>query len=169
MYRAAAFLMTLILSTVVYANDDDKYIGFIYPPKPPGFEEKGGALVLGDARANGLWYSFVEIDHKPMNWLIRMIDRVGKDPVWRVEDVFPEVQLMSGETWHMGFDIECTFKGKPDASLIAVGQWKNRVGKGQVGGYAHHIRLAWRVNEERAKFEPVPARDVRCELNEDRN
>lgn len=170
--RSVLLLLSLLfVSPISPAGETKEYVGLVYPPIPSGLVEKGGGLAIGNASSDGLWYSYVEIDGKPMIWLVREIGRSianWKDrPIWQVEDTLAAPSVSKGETIHHGNDIECFFKGSADTSIIAVGKWAWRVK--QVGGYSHHIRLAWRVNPVLKKFEAISPRDVRCELNEDRD
>ena len=176
MERIAFIVAIALVSSIVRAGDAEKYIGLVYPPAPSGLIERGGGLAGEDASSRALWYAAVEIEGKKMVWLQREVGRMIDTPkdswprdraVWRVEDVLPFPVVRRGETIHFGNDIECSFQGKADTSIIAVGKWAWR--KKQVGGYAHHIRLAWRIAPNSGKFEAISPRATRCELNEDRD
>ena len=166
--RFIALLLLVFVASVCQASDLNKYVGLVYPPNPQGLSEKGGGLVKGSASEDGLWYVDVELDGKSMIWLQRLIKRVEKRPIWQVKDVLMSPIANKDETIHIGYDIECSYKGIRDISIIAIGKWTWRKPP-LVGGYAHHIRQAWRTHPTLDKFEEISPRDVLCELNEDRD
>lgn len=175
MNRSVIFVSLFLASLFAHAGYAEKYVGLVYPPNPPGLVDKGGGPAMGDTKSNSLWYAIVELNGASMVWLEREIGRLKETPkdawpvdraIWRVEDVLPFPNLRRQEDIHFGNDIECYFKGHRDASIIAVGKWAWRKNN---FGYAQHIRLAWRVNPIKLKFEAISPSKVTCELNEDRD
>jgi hypothetical protein len=88
-------------------------------------------------------------------------------PVWKSEDAI-QINFNGDilETFDSG-DTYCSSSLYPDRSVFAIGLWKVRKPP-EVGGYAYSFRKAWVVNPEIKKFEEIPTKSVKCEVNEDR-
>lgn len=169
--RSILLLSLTLIFDVAYAKAPKEYIGLVYPPLPSGVIDQGGAYISSNVSSDGgLWYANIEVDNTHLIWLTKAIGRTvsdGRDlTLFRVEDVLPLPTPKKGESIQVGYDVQCTYKGQPDLSIIEVGEWESRR---DATGHTRSVRLAWRVNPGRGKFEAISPKDVACELSEDRN
>ncbi|MBU1775885.1 MAG: hypothetical protein KJ899_04520 [Gammaproteobacteria bacterium] len=65
-------------------------------------------------------------------------------------------------------DTGCKSTGYPKANVIAIGKWKWRE-KPLHGGYADSLKKAWRIDFKFLRFIEIPAQDVSCGFDEDRD
>ncbi|MFN4350750.1 MAG: hypothetical protein ACK4F6_08080 [Hylemonella sp.] len=78
------------------------------------------------------------------------------------------VQLPRGWRYFDTGDTECKSPKYPDSEVIAIGKWTDRK-KPLHGGYAHSLKKAWRIDYKALRFIEIPARDVSCGFDDDRN
>ncbi|MDZ4074026.1 MAG: hypothetical protein U1E04_04645 [Hylemonella sp.] len=78
------------------------------------------------------------------------------------------VQLPRGWDYFDTRSTGCKSSKYPDSEIIAIGKWKNRK-EPLTGGYAHSIKNAWRIDYQKLRFVEIPARDVSCGFDDDRN
>ncbi|MFH2135187.1 MAG: hypothetical protein ABII81_08420 [Pseudomonadota bacterium] len=65
-------------------------------------------------------------------------------------------------------DTNCASPLYPYRTIVAIGRFKLREGRGN-GGYAEDIRQAWVIDIEARKFVEISTKEVTCEVNEDRD
>lgn len=65
-------------------------------------------------------------------------------------------------------DTECKATQYPSADIVAIGQWVDRK-KPLLGGYAHSLKKAWRIDYKSMRFVEISTQGVECGYNDDRD
>jgi hypothetical protein len=65
-------------------------------------------------------------------------------------------------------DTLCKSTGFPSSHILTVGIWKWR-SKPAVGGFAHSLKKAWRIDVAAMQFREISLNGVACVINADRN
>jgi hypothetical protein len=184
-YLFLPFLITVCVlfhnsfgNTKAYAGETQKYHGQILSAgNPPGYEtwgRTGTCLSVDDTGPTDCLFAIKSGEFIASNgnklgvlWLVsntKTRDTNG-NIIWRAEDTLEFPFDLKGAFGDM--DI-CSSTLYPDANIIALGEWINRI-KPEVGGYIHPIEKAWRIDFSTRRFVEIPTSGVSCELNEDRN
>lgn len=65
-------------------------------------------------------------------------------------------------------DTECKAAEYPNSNIVAIGQWAWR-NKPLLGGYAHSLKKAWRIDYQQMRFVEISTQGVACGFDDDRN
>jgi hypothetical protein len=143
---------------------EDRLIGQEWPPVPDGYTVHGG-MTLG-------WEGDFTLTHVSRNdahlvllgSFVRSFVRRDDDgrARWRVEAVASLPQLNADEDVARA---DCSYRGVPDASIIAVGRWTD---DGPRVADLVSIRHAIRPSGDRTRFESLSPQHVECAYDEDR-
>jgi hypothetical protein len=156
------YLVLVALPLTAAARPSTSYTGVRYPPLPEGCHERGGMLLPQTSDA-GFGLKEVTCHGVGALWLARLTHRDAQQrPHWEVLDVMPLPTPRPGQTV---VNDDCAFEGGPDPSIHAVGTWLEK----EVGGSLESITFAARPNLDRLKLERLPASQVTCGHDEDRD
>lgn len=78
------------------------------------------------------------------------------------------LSLPKGYRYFDSQDTNCQSSSYLGDEVLAVGKWTWRT-KPRVGGYAHSIKKAWRLNYENLQFIEIKVANISCVINDDRN
>ncbi len=78
------------------------------------------------------------------------------------------IKLPKGWDYFDTGDTECKTTEYPDADIVAIGQWVDRK-EPLLGGYAHSLKKAWRIDYQSMRFVEIPTHGVECGYNDDRD
>jgi hypothetical protein len=139
---------------------EDRLIGQEWPPLPDGYTRHGG-MTLGPE--NDFALAHVSRNDAPLVLLGSFVrrDNDGR-AIWRVEAVasLPALKDDEAVAW-----ADCSHKGVPDASIVAVGRWTDG---GPRAADLVSVRHAIRPSGDRTHFESLSPQDVECGYDEDR-
>jgi hypothetical protein len=78
------------------------------------------------------------------------------------------IKLPKGWNYFDSGDTACLSDKYPNADIVAIGQWAWRK-KPLLGGYAHSLKKAWRIDYQAMRFVEIPIQGVTCGFNDDRD
>lgn len=78
------------------------------------------------------------------------------------------IKLPKGWNYFDSGDTECKATGYPNTNIVAIGQWAWRK-KPLLGGYAHSLKKAWRIDYQAMRFIEIPTHIVECGFDDDRD
>lgn len=78
------------------------------------------------------------------------------------------IKLPKGWSYFDSGDTECKATGYPNTDIVAIGQWAWRK-KPLLGGYAHSLKKAWRIDYQSMRFVEISTHGVECGFNDDRD
>jgi hypothetical protein len=137
------------------------YVGLKYGPRvPAGLKDFGGGLISDpykDKEQYGMAHVAKGTVHMVWFEIMTHQDSEGRAH-WEVLDVITTPTLRPKQELMLTL---CTLNNQPDPEIVALIDLPPR------GSYVTRTRKAWRANRLTRKFEEIPIRGVKCEMQGD--
>lgn len=109
---------------------------------------------------------------KPVDCILVVTEITGHDTAGHAIRAIPSemlhIRFPNEWNYFVTDDAGCKATGYPGANVIAIGKWKWRE-KPLHGGYADSLKKAWRIDFKSLRLIEIPAQDVSCGFDEDRD
>ncbi|MDD2829914.1 MAG: hypothetical protein PHW18_10105 [Sulfuricurvum sp.] len=176
----------LFMSLAAYGNEAEKYHGMVFSDweSPTEYKYLGGGCIgreMGLSEANNCAFSISDAEittraTKKIKVLFLQSNtgekktvtspfngKLTDSPIWKIED---SIELSPKEE-HLDTEL-CVSSEYPNTKIVCSGKWNWRK-KPSGWGYMKPIKKAWRIDIDNKKFIEIDTKNVKCELNEDRN
>lgn len=153
----------------------EKYQGNFSTLHSDGYEPSNGATlkrtpsIAGDYFLRSYCKPYIRKLGFDCVWVIaNLIDRqIDGRPIYKNGEML-RIKIPSGLTIMETDDSLCKSSKFPEAHILTIGSWRWRKPP-LVGGYAHSIKKAWRIDLVAMQFREIPTSGVSCVINADRN
>lgn len=152
----------------------EKYLGKFDQLEKNGYTIESGISIdikkLPQALAVSVCQPFKK--DNPVDCIFVLTEISGRDKLGHAIRGTPSdmihIKLPKGWAYFDTADTECKATEYPGTDIVAIGQWVDRK-KPLLGGYAHSLKKAWRIDYQIMRFVEISTHGVECGYNDDRD